>query len=114
MKEEAVQAFSTTMYDVLSLEDEYYHFLNSLRGENGINEFESHVNKIRKNIMKVNLKTEELKNDVENYRKYCLTCDGSKEKSHGRYLFDTMTGSRQQRFRRQGKFELGNMYSHEQ
>lgn len=75
LKEAAVQEFGTTMYDVLSLQDDYNHFLSLLRGESGIDKVESQLSAIRKNNLQIDYKIEELKNDAEKYRVHCLGCN---------------------------------------
>ncbi|CAH0584328.1 unnamed protein product [Chrysodeixis includens] len=71
LKDAAVKQFGMTMYDILSLQDNYYHFEKEL-GEINMS---SQLTSLEENTAQIKLMLIVLKNGVENYRHYCLNCN---------------------------------------
>lgn len=70
IKEAAVKQFGKAMYDFLSLQDEYHHFIENLESVN----LSSEKYDILHNLAEIKFRRIELHRDLEKYRKYCMKC----------------------------------------
>lgn len=76
LKEAAVKQFGKTMYDILSLHDDYHHFIKDLEHVN----ISSEIYNIIENIAEIGFMRIGLKRDLEKYRQHCLTCGSQRVK----------------------------------
>lgn len=84
IKDAAVKQFGMTMYDVLSLQDDYYHFEKELEAIN-ISEM---LTSLEENTAQIKLMLISLKKGMEIYRNYCLNCNGRQRKRRGKFKFE--------------------------
>lgn len=74
LKSAAVKLFGTTMYDILSLQDDYHHFVYVLNNFNNA----SLLDKIQENSAEIKLRLVSLNHDVKKYQQYCMSCNSDR------------------------------------
>ncbi|KAJ8716075.1 hypothetical protein PYW08_013360 [Mythimna loreyi] len=78
LKDAAVKQFGTTMYDILSLQDDYHHVRTALEHVN----VSSEIIIIMENNAEIGFKLIGLKRDLKKYRRYCMKCGNVRMKRH--------------------------------
>lgn len=73
LKDKALREFGRTMYDILSLEDEYNHFMDDITST----DLFSSVYSIKSLGLQIDAKLLELEHDIEKYGQYCNSCQSS-------------------------------------
>lgn len=81
LRETAVREFGITMYEILNLQDDHFHFINTLIDFNAI----SQTNNLKNKNMNIEFKLLDLDSNIESYRKYCLSC-GQVQRRRSKYL----------------------------
>ncbi|XP_030020006.1 uncharacterized protein LOC115440021 [Manduca sexta] len=71
LKTAAVEQFGLTMYEILNLQDEYYHYSADLKEYNISNVLQD----IKHNEYEINAKLLELESNAKKYRDYCISCN---------------------------------------
>lgn len=73
LKDKALKEFGRTMYDILSLEDEYDHFMDDITST----DLFSSVYSIKSLGLQIDAKLLELEHAIEKYGQYCNSCQSS-------------------------------------
>lgn len=69
-KSKALAQFGTTMYDILNLQDQYFHFDQDLQVD-----VQSRIRSIKTQISNLEASVTNLEYQTEKVRKYCSTCN---------------------------------------
>ena len=81
LKNAAVHDFGMIMYEILTLQDDYHHFIKYLEDVN----IASAIYNIKMNTAEINYMLIGLEQDLENYQQYCLKCFMNKKIKPSKY-----------------------------
>lgn len=70
LREAIHEQFGVTMYEILALDDDYYHFMNALNDFNSL----PYAKALKKNSVVIQYKLLDLSDKIEKYRQHCLSC----------------------------------------
>lgn len=70
LRKAAVSQFGVTMFEILNLYDDHFHFMNSIKEFNE----HSYTNDIKQTTMSIDYKLLDVDDKIQKYRQLCLSC----------------------------------------